>query len=408
MAKVVNLSKPFQTIMIKMDYNQLSAAVASNAAAFRRITRLLPAGGHGSKVFPPTYSGGVYAQEQRRLADDKTVPTVLLDSVQSQANRMELALLEAHNSGNMKLPLIQVNFSSDFPDIGIITTLDAPHRIADAIFRDSKLDGKKFRESDIGKAFVNSNLRNATGLFQFCPHALIFGIWDSTSSEGGAGNKFQRALTSEIVGFHVEPGVHTSSRLDPLGITLAAEVFRTEAGGWTLNPDEAKKNEKGELERLRPSELVHGNIVPTVESLKGGVTLDYAMQTAVLSLPALRRLHFPVSGDETPERNNAARTVLAALGLSAMVHVQEQGYDLRSRCLLIADGLAPFELIANDGKIETFRLDAKEADSIFAEAVSNAKGLGLPWHDEPVELQPEEQLIQAVSVSRRAKSCAEE
>jgi CRISPR-associated protein Csb1 len=151
--------------MTQMDLEKLRSAVVSNAAAFRRITRLLPAGGQGSKVFPPTYSGGVYANEQRRLADDKIVKTVLLDSVQSQANRMEQALLEAHLSGKMKLPLVQVDFSSDFPDIGIITTLDAPHRIADAIFRDSKLDGQKFRESDVGKAFVASNVRNATGLF---------------------------------------------------------------------------------------------------------------------------------------------------------------------------------------------------------------------------------------------------
>jgi CRISPR-associated protein Csb1 len=67
--------------MIQMDLEKLRSAVISNAAAFRRITRLLPAGGLGSKVFPPTYSGGVYAQEKRRLADDKIVNTVLLDSV---------------------------------------------------------------------------------------------------------------------------------------------------------------------------------------------------------------------------------------------------------------------------------------------------------------------------------------
>jgi CRISPR-associated protein Csb1 len=54
----------------------------------------------------------------------------------------------------VRLPLIQLDFSSNFPDIGIITSLDAPHRIADAIFRDSKLNDKNFRESVVGKAFV--------------------------------------------------------------------------------------------------------------------------------------------------------------------------------------------------------------------------------------------------------------
>ena len=394
--------------MTQLTFEKLHAAIASNTAAFRQNVRLLPAGGQGSKVFPPTYSGGVYAQEQRRMADGKIVPTVLLDSVQSQANRMEQALLEAHLSGNVRLPLIQLDCSSNFPDIGIITSLDAPHRIADAIFRDSKLNDKNFRESVVGKAFVTSNLRNATGLFQYCPHALIFGLWDSTSSEGGTGNKFQRALTSEIVGFQAEAGVHTFSRLDPLGITLAAEIYRTDAGRWTLKPDEAKKNSKGEPERARPSEFVHGNIVPTVEQLKGGVTIDHAVQTTVLSLPAIRRLRFPVDGEETPERNNAARTVLAALGLVAIAHVQEQGYDLRSRCLLIADGLAPLELIANDGQKETFELNVDAADKIFEKAVTEAKRLGLPWHDEAVKLVPDEQLIQVVKASREAKSSAVE
>jgi CRISPR-associated protein Csb1 len=148
--------------------------------------------------------------------------------------------------------------------------------------------------------------------------------------------------------------------------------------------------------------------VPTVEQLKGGVTIDHAVQTTVLSLPAIRRLRFPVDGEETPERNNAARTVLAALGLVAIAHVQEQGYDLRSRCLLIADGLAPLELIANDGQKETFELNVDAADKIFEKAVTEAKRLGLPWHDEAVKLVPDEQLIQVVKASREAKSSAGE
>jgi hypothetical protein len=49
----------------------------------------------------------------------------------------------------------------------------------------------------------------------------------------------------------------------------------------------------------------------------GGFTIDYAEQTTVLSLPALRRLRFPVKPGEksTTESDNAARTYLAALGL---------------------------------------------------------------------------------------------
>lgn len=397
-----------------LSLEKLTAAVAGNAAAFRLITRLLPAGGPGSKVFPPTHSEGVYAWEKRRISKDEVVPTVLLDSVQSQANRMEQALLEAYRNDALTLPLLQVDFSKEFADIGIITTLDAPHRIADAIFRDSTVDGERFRESDVGKAFVASNMRNATAMFRYCPHALVFGVWDSTGSQGGLGNKFQRALVSEIVGIQAEKGVHTSSRIDPLGITKAAEMYKTVDSDWTLKPEEAQKNKKNEPEKAKPSDFVHGNIPPTIEGdertgpLRGGVTLDYAVQTTVLSLPALRRLRFPVNEKETIELNNAARTVLAALALAGVCHMREQGYDLRSRCLLIPKDIASFELIENNGNSERFELNARTADNIFLEAVTRAKGVGLPWQDKAITLTPENRLVDVVRKSREAKSSEEE
>jgi len=45
----------------------LTHAVAGRSAAFRTRAVLQPAGGEGTKVFPPTYSGAVYAAEKRRL-----------------------------------------------------------------------------------------------------------------------------------------------------------------------------------------------------------------------------------------------------------------------------------------------------------------------------------------------------
>ena len=396
-----------------LSLEKLKAAVSGNNAAVRIVVRLQPAGGPGSKVYPPTHSGGVYAWEMRRVANE-VVPTVLLDSVQSQANRMEQALLEAHHADKLKLPLLQVDFSKDFPDVGTITTLDAPHRIADAIFRDSMLDGKRFRDSLVGQAFVEANIHNATALLQYCPHALLFGVWDSTGSKGGAGNKFQRAVTSEIVGIQAEKGVHTSSRIDPLAITKAAEIFKTKEGDWTLEQAQAEKTNKGEPVKAKPSDFVHGNIPPTIERdeygrdpIRGGVTIDHAIQTTVLSLPALRRLRFRVREKETAEGNNAARTVLAALALAAITHQRDQGYDLRSRCLLIPEGEAPFELIANDGKVETFLLTADTADKLLNQAVDQAKANGLPWQEKTITLTPEKRLVELVAKSRQAKGTEE-
>ena len=152
-------------------------------------------------MFPPTYRGGQYATEKRINPDTGELrDCVLLDSVQSQANRMELALLEAHRSGEIELPLLVAHFDQDELHKKFeITSLEAPHRIADAIFRDSLLDGKIFINSDKGAVLDRMSIRNATELFGICPTGLLFGLWYSTGPRGGQGAKFQRALVSEII-----------------------------------------------------------------------------------------------------------------------------------------------------------------------------------------------------------------
>jgi CRISPR-associated protein Csb1 len=105
------------TMTQTLTLNELNEAIAGKAAAFRSKATLQPAGGPGDKVFPPTYAGAVYATEMRRLPGrDAPVECVLLDSVQSQANRMEEALQQAVDTGRLKLPVIEVDFSAYFDD----------------------------------------------------------------------------------------------------------------------------------------------------------------------------------------------------------------------------------------------------------------------------------------------------
>ena len=87
----------------KLTLSMLTTAVAGEAVAIRAITKLAPAGGPTDKVFPPTYvkegrSETKYAMEIRKV-DGHDVQTVLLDSVASQANRLEEALLEGWRRG---------------------------------------------------------------------------------------------------------------------------------------------------------------------------------------------------------------------------------------------------------------------------------------------------------------------
>lgn len=479
----------------KLTLSMLQAAVSGHAVAIRCRTRLQPAAGPGTKVFPPTHSGGVYATETRRIPDGsgqtREVPCVLLDSVQSQANRIEDALQQAIDEKLIEMPLIVVEFADMVPDVQRVTSLQAPHRAADAILRDSLSKEKDdkgqplpFRKSTAGQAITNSSLANATGLFQYCPHALFLGIWDSTGPKGGLGAKFARALVSEIVGIDAAYGVRTGSRIDPLQIAKqAGPLFRRADGTWTLDPAEAvqefdkegrptgkvllykrvgKKDvffdpakQAGEVpDAGKPSAANHGNVTPDIATYEnphaarnpllagtksfqyrfrqndngvsiqsetqvdeqqsirsgqiaaGGVTVAHAEHTAVLSLPQLRRLRFPLNGTfdkdlkKQAEIDNAARTVLASLALVGLTLSLERGSDLRSRCLLFPEGPLSFELLETPGEPRVISLDSKRSITILKEAVEAATKLGLPWATSPLTLVPSPELIALVKKSQ--------
>jgi CRISPR-associated protein Csb1 len=253
------------------------------AAAFRLRVKLNGTGGDGDKVFPPTYAGGIYAVEDRRI-DGRVVRCALLDSVQSQANRMEEALLDAFLPSWRELDASpKEEIPSDLPVLalhvdkhGWVTSLTAPHRVHDAIIRDSEIEetanGKKqkvrFRESTIGKDIVAARLYNAAALYKYCPTALIFGTWDSTAGEGLDSAKVPRAVVSEITGVDITPGVRTGSRIDPLGIRAqSATVYRLKdrEDDWTLDDAQAAETDKGEKKKFgkgKPSDINHGNVTP--------------------------------------------------------------------------------------------------------------------------------------------------
>jgi CRISPR-associated protein Csb1 len=369
----------------------------------------------GDKVFPPTYAGGKYAVEERVIGGQR-VPCVLLDSVQSQANRMELALLEATRAGKIQVPLVEVDFAGadGLADVGTLTSLEAPHRLADAYLRDSTLNGMGFRQTDEGRSLSDASVVNATPLLDLCPSALVFGVWDSTGPKGGLGTKFQRCIVSEIAGIGVVGGAKVSSRVDPFNISASLVLYNAAdatLSEWTLNPDEAQKDRRGNpvlFDRGRgegkagsPAKANLGNITPSVEAEGGGITMAYAQQTVVISLPALRRLRFPVAGTMAADRDLAARAVLAALGLCGATLSIEAGCDLRSRCLLVPEpGQGGWEVVLGDGTTVPFALDAGAACGLLNAAVAEARAAGLPWRTEPLRLTPSPGLAALVRRSR--------
>lgn len=144
--------------LTKLTLPMLTDAVAGGAVAIRAVSRLVPAGGLTDKVFPPTYvkekqSVTKYAMETRKV-QGQDVQTVLLDSVASQANRIEEALLEGWRRGELQMPVISVDFTQveELADLAEITSLQAPHRVADALLRDSIDEhGTPFRQTIVGQ-----------------------------------------------------------------------------------------------------------------------------------------------------------------------------------------------------------------------------------------------------------------
>jgi len=396
-----------------MDIGFLETAVRKDAA-FRRLSRLQPIGGVGDKIFPPTYPGerntdpARHVFEQRRV-NGKDVWCVLVDSVQSQANRMEESLLAAANEDDeaqrIPLPYVTVDFSgNELQPLERITSLDAPHRVYDAILRDSQLGKEPFMKSDDGRRLASAKPADASALLELSPTALVFGAWHSQGEGGGFGAKFPRVIVSEIIAFNTPieqfvsdrrtgemsprtSGRRTGSRIDPLGILRNVEIFKG-SDGWNTDKETAGKGTK----KVRPSEINHGNIAPSVESL--GVTCDYLEHNTTITLAGVRRLRFGGG-----ERDTAGRMLIVALGLLAIAEQDVRGYALRSRCDLVCDGPVLLELVSCDGTTSTVDFDRETIQSLYRDAYNRAKDAGFSFRS--LTLTPQDKLVDIIRASRR-------
>ncbi len=407
-----------------LELAQLTSAISAHAA-IRRVTRLQPVGGVGDKIFPPTYPGSQenspprHVFERRQLNGEETW-CVLIDSVQSQANRLEEALLAAAEAQALRLPYVSV----DFADAGLdpllrITSLDAPHRIYDAILRDSLMDDQPFMNSPVGRRLAAAKPADATALLELSPNALLFGAWHSQGEGGGLGAKFPRVIVSEIMGINtplehqgtnerhssVEPrtaGRRTGSRIDPLGVQKNVKIYRsaTDDQDWTPREEDAAVGKSGPIlfsrkkkgdKAGKPSNINHGNVRPTIEPL--GVTCAYAEHRVVITLAGLRRLRFG-----SDERSAAGRALIAALGLVALAEQDACGYALRSRCDLVCSGITPMEFVRADGSTESIELDRKSARRLYRDAYECAESVGFRF--ESITLKPQDKLIDIVRRSR--------
>jgi len=388
-----------------MNYTTLHQSVQT-AAGLRLRLRLQPLYGQGEIIFPCTVAGGIYQTSKRRIpGHEDSVDCTVIDSVQSQANRMEDALLNDIRAKNIFLPYIVTDFSDIEKDlekaIGAITCFEAPHRIFDAIIRDSvNADGKHFPFTEEGKAAIKANSKNATAVYQISPASLLFGSWDSTGISGGLGEKYTRCVVSELAAINTERAVRAGTRIDPLN--SASEI--DPAAITKISKDQMWQDLSKNRKMKKPSELNHSSVPwdgknKDTKEMHGGVTCDYVQQSTTISFAALRQLHFPVG---TKDLSSYGQTVLAAIALHAAALNVARGWHLRSRCDLILDDSCKPEWELLGASPSRAELTTEVTRKLLSESIKAAKEAGLTWNDTPIELTPSPALRELVIKSQKA------
>jgi CRISPR-associated protein Csb1 len=331
---------------------------ASHVAALVMREWLVPVEGKDSVVFPPTYTLGE-TDVGGRFEKGEPVPGVykgqkgpmgynidwfpdgtsvcLLDSVGSQANRMEPIFMRERYSRLVPQVIVQAGEQA-------VNLLEAGHRAADAIVRFSDL-----REELTG-AFNAVRAGNASKLAKIAPTSLVFGVWDSRDT----GVKLPRIVRSVIRAFKVKP-LHRSAQYIP-AIDYVGPGLLEEPQG---------KQQQDAMSELglshAPAPWSHGGILVEQE----------IRRDAALNLVALRALRAGNDTDTLPLRRYI-------LGLSLVAFTAPQETFLREGCQLVPDPdrKPEWSLVRHDGSREgNFRLPHQQALE-YAEKAAEAFGVG--------------------------------
>lgn len=354
-------------------------------------------------VCPPTYAPANKSEPphiafRKAWIDGQPRDVVVLDSPQSQSNRIETALLAARRAGRIQYPDIEITFP-DLPNEPVYSVLQLSHRIYDAVMRAVRTaDGTPFFKSNIGHELVRCRLADATALFRHAPVTLVLGAWDSNGGGGPMAAKIPRLLTSEIVGLDAQPVDLSATKFDLMDIrSHAAELIRT---GDAVERFKIKVSGKEKSEK--PSTFGFGNVPAT--AVPRAAVINGALQTSVLSCTGLRQIAFGVGYDKASQsRNNAGRAVLAALSLYGLLAQNAAGYRLRSRCELMPRDGGSLELIGRTLKeVSQVALTTDAAHELLLEALEHARSHDLEFRPEVLQLQADARLTELVRRSRDA------
>jgi len=365
----------------------LSATTAGGPSCLSSNTRLRPAGGLHTAVAPAKYLQGtgsaaksVYVYE-RRFLNGESRRTVLIDSKQSQLNRLETELERARTDGHpvlSLLPHVQVTYGEG-DQAQVYTDLVLPHRVFDAHVRAGTVDGTPTTQTDRYRAVRDAEPADARALLEVSPITLVLGGWDS--SRKSRQGRWRSALVGEIIGFVPaaavdDPGLRGGARIDPVGMQMqvpgAALKQMAEAQQSELSAKNFERVSKladgAKGKAVGAAELGFGGIPPALSAL-GGVACEPILRTHVLSFAALRQMRFGAG----PDGDAACRTLLAALALAGLARSDAE-LCLRANCDLVEDAPTTMTLDQRGGQELTLAApDIAAADALLAAALQQAE-----------------------------------
>lgn len=388
-----------------IDLEMVLAACADDGldGGIRIDADLEPLGGAGSPVKPAVYEGGVY-QEDRRWADPEDAePTkvIVIDNVPSQANRLEDCLRRHRKATGIP------EFVLDFSDVsGLpahlprrLSSLQFPHRNADAYLRDAKLGDTDFLKSEIGIAIFGATAQTCGPLIAWFPQALLYGFWQSHLGKKRANTKHARAWVSEIIGWNPAPADVVrvlGLKGDPLNLSTDERINSNpdDRLDWTVGGEAIGGGKKDKL-----SEIGHGQ-VPFMGADASAASVSFARvtQRATVSFAQLRRISL---GQDRRDSDTATRALLVALGLHAHQLAFGSGFTLRSGADLRPKNISVTWLGARSDRQVSLG-GAADSGKLLRNAIKCARAAGVPldgWTGDEMLLTPKENLRRAINAT---------
>ncbi len=320
--------------------------------------RLRPAAGLGFPVAPPTFAGRGqgdsdynYDGEDPRnwenvlkaKAESRVANRCTLDSIPSQANRMESMLKRFEGR---YIPKVTLTGSKH----GTMSLLDVGHRVADAALWSA--DGYADFQTAL-EAYVQGN---ALPLAKVAPTSLVFGYWDSRGTTGG---KARRLIRGEIFAENVVKLSRKSQYWASVDPEASDDLKKA------LDEARAKAKAKGDKEKDVGSQL--GFRDAPASGLGGVIAHGDIVRLTILSLTGLRNLsaraEVPAEDgsqekakkDGEVDDTTKLRRYLFALMLASAA-TPRGGWDLREGCMLLQCRRKPK---GGDEEIEVPDIEAK-------------------------------------------------